>query len=193
LSLGSAPLPHGGNPLVIAGCPPTFHVQERPTALPRAFAVDAVQPHRDDAAVIQALLPPTFAPRQLAHALAADLPSPLPAAPAAAAARRNVRFLRDDPTTIELDVEAGVQPWLLLTDTFLPGWTAAVDGAAAPIVRADHAFRLVQLPANACRVTFHYRAPGLAAGSAVAIAATLAWLSYAFATRRRRSLRPNGN
>lgn len=193
LSEAATPMPYAGGPVTIVGCPPTFQVQERATALPRAFAVDAVQPHPDDDAVVQALLQSTFAPLRVAHALAADLPTGLPTAAPADTTRRSVRFVRDDPASIELEVDAGTQPWLLLTDTYLPGWTAAIDGDPVRIVRADHAFRLVQLPANACRLTFRYRAPGLAAGMAVAIAATLAWLLYAFATRHRQSFRPNGN
>ena len=194
LSEGPEPLPHTGAPVAIAGCPPTFHVQERTTALPRAFAVDAVQPQPDDAAVVQALLQPDFAPMRVAHVLAGAMPtSPTPGAVPADSPRRAVQFVRDEPTTVELAVDAGAQPWLLLTDTFLPGWTATIDGAPVDLVRADHAFRLVPLPPKACRVTFHYRAPGLASGTMVAIAATLLWLLYAFATRRRQSLRPSGN
>ncbi|MCU0864119.1 MAG: YfhO family protein [Planctomycetes bacterium] len=193
LSVGPVPLPHTGAAIAIEGCPPSFHVQERTSALPRAFAVDTVQPHRDDASVVQALLQPTFAPLRIAHALAAELPTPLPDAASDAARRRPVRFVRDEPTTIELDVDAGAQPWLLLTDTFLPGWTATIDGRPQPIVRGDHAFRLVALPAQSCRVVFTYRCPGLAMGTAMAGFATLAWLLYAFTTKRRHSPRPNGN
>ena len=103
---------------------------------------------------------------------------------------RSTRFVRNDPTHIEIDVAAGRQPWLLLTDTFLPGWTARIDGAAATLVRGDHAFRLVQLPPHACRVTFRYSAPGLQTGALLASLATLGLLVWAFAATRRRSIEP---
>ena len=179
------PLPHSGTPVAIPGCPTGFFVQERTTALPRAVAIGSVQGHSDDAEVVQALVQPTFAPARIAHALASDLPSPLPMASDANAPVRSVRFVRDDPTHIELEVAAGAQPWLLLTDTFLPGWTAMVDDDAATIVRGDHAFRLVRLPPGACRVTFRYDAPGLWSGAALAGLATLAFGLWRFATTRR--------
>ena len=59
-----------------------------------------------------------------------------------------------------------------------------LDGDPVPIVRADHAHRLIALPQRACRVTFRYRAPGLALGSALATLATVALALSAFATRR---------
>lgn len=182
---GREPLPHTGTPLAIAGAPTGFFVQERATALPRAFAVDRVMGAASDDAVLRALLAPDFAPQRVAHSLASDLPTPLPDAAPADAPRRAITFVTDLPTRVELDVAAGAQPWLLLTDTFLPGWSATIDGAPAAIVRGDHAFRLLQLPQGRCRVAFTYQAPGLAAGLLLAAFATLAWLLSAIATVRR--------
>jgi hypothetical protein len=168
----------------VAGAHGAFFVHERATALPRAFAVAEVVAHADDAAVVQALLANDLQPRQRAHALARELPQPLPNAPHPGDAR-SVRFVADAPTRIELAVAAGREPWLLLTDTFLPGWTATIDGAEVPVHRADHAFRLLALPAGACTVVFTYRAPGLAAGSALAMFAAVAFAVWAFAAVRR--------
>jgi hypothetical protein len=50
--------------------------------------------------------------------------------------------------------------------------------------RADHGFRLVQLPAGACRVVFTYEAPGLAGGVAAAALALLALAALAWRSRR---------
>jgi hypothetical protein len=46
--------------------------------------------------------------------------------------------------------------YLLLTDADYPGWRATVDGAPAPIVRADLMFRAVVLPAGKHVVEFRY-------------------------------------
>ncbi len=185
LSVGERPLPHAGTPVVIPGAPRRFHVQERATALPRGFAVGAVVPHANDDEVVAAMLDRGFAPRARAHALAEDAPSPLPPAVPAGTPARAVTFALDAPAHVIVDVAAGAQPWLLLTDTHLPGWTATVGGEVTPIVRADHSFRLVRVPERACRVDFRYHAPGLAAGCALAAFATLAWLVFAVATRAR--------
>lgn len=184
--LATEELPHTGARVgpAIAGPHGAFFVHERPTALPRAFAVAEVMAHATDDDVVRALLAADFAPRQRAHALATDLPQPLANTPHAGSAR-GLRFVVDQPTRIVLAVDAGREPWLLLSDTFLPGWTATIDGVEVPVHRADHAFRLVALPAGACTVVFTYAAPGLALGTALAVFAAVAFGLWAFATARR--------
>lgn len=46
---------------------------------------------------------------------------------------------------------------LMLTDTHYPGWTATLDGAEAPILRANFTFRAVSVPAGAHVIEFRYR------------------------------------
>ncbi len=71
--------------------------------------------------------------------------------------------------------------WLVLTDTWFPGWTARLDGSDVPIARANHAFRAVALPAGDHEVEFVFRPRGLRTGAAITLvslgvlAALLAW------------------
>ncbi len=46
--------------------------------------------------------------------------------------------------------------WLVLTDTFFPGWSAFVNGQVTPIIPANYAFRSVSIPAGESRITFNY-------------------------------------
>lgn len=163
---------------------PGFFVYERASALPRAFTVARARGCASDDEVMQQMLDPTWSPQTSAWALDGDVPRP-PIAATIVPPPRDVRFVRDDPAHVELDVAAGSAPWLLLTDTFLPGWTATIDGEPVATVRANHAFRLVPLPERACRVSFAYRAPGLATGTLLAILATVALVVFMFATRGR--------
>jgi uncharacterized membrane protein YfhO len=55
---------------------------------------------------------------------------------------------------------------LVLTDTYMPGWLATVNGKPAPVLPTDVAFRGVTLGRGASRVVFSYHPPGEA----------LAWL-----------------
>ncbi len=167
----------------LAGPRGRFFVHERPHALPRAFTVPGLRPLPTDADVIAALADPQLAPRAAAIVLAADAP-PAPAA-APGAPPRAVRFVVDLPTVVELDVGPGAAPWLVLADTWLPGWTASVDGAAVPIWRANHSQRVVALHDRACRVRFVYTNPGLTAGLLAAAAAAAALLGFALWQRRR--------
>ncbi|MFK7742205.1 MAG: hypothetical protein AB8H80_17965, partial [Planctomycetota bacterium] len=152
-----------------------FYFYERERALPRAFTVPALAVEPDDQQLLAKLLAETLQPRAQAFVLASDLPNGLskPPQPTAPNGRRQVRFVANMPTQIELSIAAGSDPYLVLGDTFLPGWTAQIDGKAAPIVRCNHSQRLLQLPAKACRVTWSYTAPGLNAGLALAAFATL--------------------
>jgi hypothetical protein len=166
-----------------------FFVHERPNALPRAFTAPRLVVLDSDDDVLQRLLEPTLAPAAQAFVRRVDLDAAGLATDARAAnGSRRVRFAADDTTTIVLDVEAGQAPWLVLRDTFLPGWTATVDGREVPVVRANHCQRLVPLPEAACRVVFTYRAPRLGAGLAVSGIAAALLAVWWFTTRRRGEL-----
>ncbi len=81
---------------------------------------------------------------------------------------------------------------VVLSDTFYPGWEATVDGAAAPIVRANYFARGVFVPAGAHRVVFRYRPASHRLGALVSTAtALLALVLLATAGGwRRRQRRP---
>jgi len=67
------------------------------------------------------------------------------------------------PVTIDLstrhvrvDVGCCSGGYLVLADTYYPGWTATIDGHPAELLRANVAGRAVRLPANARHVDFRY-------------------------------------
>lgn len=62
-----------------------------------------------------------------------------------------------EPEHVSLDVQADFQGYVVLTDAWDPGWVAFVDGAAAPIHRADLIFRAVLVNPGQHRVEFIYR------------------------------------
>lgn len=162
-----------------------FFVHERPHPAPRAFVVPSLAVLPDDAAVLQAMARPDFAPRRQCFVTAAAAAAGgLSARSTAPDDQRTVQFVVDVPNRIELEVPAGPAPWLVLADTWLPGWTATVDGTPVPVHCADHALRLVELPEHACRVVFTYTPPGLVPGLWLCGTATLALGLWYFATRR---------
>jgi hypothetical protein len=84
-------------------------------------------------------------------------------------------IVREIPERVEIRTEARMPAYLLLADTFDPGWSATVDGKPAPIRPANVAFRAVALPEGTHTVVFTYRPVWFREG----LAATLAGLSVA--------------
>ena len=70
---------------------------------------------------------------------------------------------REDSRQLVIEAEAPEDGFLLLADTFYPGWTAQVDGRPTPIYRANLSVRGIQLPKGRHEVRFTYDAPGFCA------------------------------
>lgn len=101
---------------------------------------------------------------------------------------RSARFVTDDPEHIVIDVDAPQRGFLVLADTFYPGWRATVNDLPAPILRANYMFRLVELPAGPSRVEFSFFPTHLRLAAAVSGAtAVLLAVLLAGAARARRS------
>ncbi len=87
----------------------------------------------------------------------------------------------DQPERVEVDVDAKSPCYLLLADTFDPGWSATLDGKPAPIRPAFAAFRAIFVKAGQHRVVFTYEPAGFRLGLVVtglgltAFLACLAW------------------
>ena len=67
-----------------------------------------------------------------------------------------VRLIDHESQYISCDTNNGVPGYLVLVDSYYPGWLAYVDGRRVPILRANYAFRAVEVPAGEHRVEFRY-------------------------------------
>jgi uncharacterized membrane protein YfhO len=75
-----------------------------------------------------------------------------------------------DPDRVELVASLASPGWVVLADTFYPGWSAPIDGVATPIYPADLLFRAVFVPAAGThRILFRYGAPALHLGLMLAV------------------------
>lgn len=149
---------------------------ERSAALARARFAGEVEPVADLLEARRALVSDRAAPVRPVLEPADGTP----ASPPAPGATGKVRVTRLDPERIEIDVEATGPGYLVLADTWYPGWQARVDGRPTPIHPADLLFRAVAVPAGASRVVFEYRprsfALGLAFGAGAWLTLAAAWL-----------------
>ncbi|MEM7204625.1 MAG: YfhO family protein [Planctomycetota bacterium] len=190
--LSTTELKHAGSPVGPQWSGPSGEVfiYERQNALPRAFTVPRLDVLPNDDAVIEALVAPEFAPRQAAlitQADAAELVDPAPRAPEAS--NRAVRFVRDVPNEIVLDVAEGPAAYLILTDTYMSGWTATVGGQAAHMRRVNLFMRGVYIPAGTTKIEFRYQTPRLLAGTAVTGLAMIALFALIWLGRPHRHAR----
>jgi hypothetical protein len=85
----------------------------------------------------------------------------------------HVHFLEDRDRSVVLDVEARRRGFLILGDTYYPGWRAEVDGRPARVHPANVAFRAVSVPAGRHVVRFDYRPASVRIGAALTILALL--------------------
>ena len=77
-------------------------------------------------------------------------------APVTAGARGDARISSEASGEVNVEVLSDGPGWLLLLDTWYPGWRAEVNGRPAAVRRADYAFRAVPVPAGRSTVRFTY-------------------------------------
>ena len=70
--------------------------------------------------------------------------------------RLQVNVRRAEPSRMVLDVQGNGAGWVVLSELDYPGWVAQVDGAPAPILRANGMFRALCLPAGARQVELRF-------------------------------------
>lgn len=95
-----------------------------------------------------------------------------------------ITWKQDLPDLVELKVETEGDSWLVLRDTYYTGWRAVIDGAEAPIRRADFLFRAVEMPAGSHVVRFEYRPLSFRYGLAAALMGVAILLGFTFVSRR---------
>jgi hypothetical protein len=81
------------------------------------------------------------------------------------------------PEKVVLRTRQNGEGFLVLLDSWFPGWRARVDGRETPVLRANHFFRAVQLGAGEHRVEFTYEPAGFRDGVLICFATLLAVLA----------------
>ena len=80
------------------------------------------------------------------------------------------------PEDVRIAVEADAPSMVLVRTAWDEGWSATVDGRAAPVFPADGFLQAVPVPAGAHEVRLTYREPSIARGLALS---ALVWLGFA--------------
>ncbi|WP_254614247.1 YfhO family protein [Myxococcus sp. CA056] len=151
------------------------------TALPRAFLVQRARVVTDDEA-LEAVLDADQPFREIAF-LASGEPLERPDC------EGSVRPSSSGAQHLALDVRACDDSYLIVSDSYYPGWRATVDGKDAPIHRADHSLRAVRLSRGEHHVRFDYTPLSFRAGLLLSL---LGWagLGFVWLRARRRPVAP---
>jgi hypothetical protein len=159
--------------------PGTVSVFRNDAALPRAYLVPASREVDSARAAFGAVKNPDFDPRQ-----AVVVEEPGPAFPEGLLASARAEIVEDEADRVVVTTSAERPAWLVLNDTYGPGWTASIDGRPASLFRANALVRAVPVPAGRHEVGFAYRPASVRVGAAVSIAALGVVAALVLAGRR---------
>jgi hypothetical protein len=95
-----------------------------------------------------------------------------------------VQVVNRDHTRVQVSVQTDRDGLLVVGDPWYPQWRVEVDGRPAELLRVDHAFRGVRVPAGSHQVVFTYQDRALQIGLAVSLVAVAGLLGLWLWRRR---------
>jgi hypothetical protein len=100
-----------------------------------------------------------------------------PPPPAAAGAQPTIALETNGPNQLTVRLDAPVDGWLVLSDTWYPGWSAWLDGKPAAIYPANGLFRAVFVNSGIHEVYFAYQPISFYGGLCLSLVSclVLAW------------------
>lgn len=156
------------------------HVFRNDGALPRAFLAPAYRLVDSVDEALDAVSGDAFDPRAEVVIEREGSVAPDPPRPAASPGAARVESYAPEEVVVAAHApEPGA--WVVLADVDFPGWTAEVDGAPAPIARADALFRAVWLRPGPHRVVFRYAPRSFVRGAWLTLAGAVACAGLALA------------
>jgi hypothetical protein len=146
-------------------------VYRNTTALPRAYLASSWTPVPNRTAALAATLRST--PVELRRTPVIETASAPPASRPRRRGSSTVAFTTDAADEVKLSVGSPTGGYLVLLDSYYPGWQATIDGRRVSIQAANEAFRGVRVPPGAHQVDFRYRPTSVLAGGLASLAGWL--------------------
>jgi hypothetical protein len=170
---------------------PDGRVMDVTQAVPRAFVVHRADVVETPAAALARYATPAFSYRRTVVLERSD---------GALASRRGsgaptiATALHRGLNGATWQVKSSTPGYLVLLDSWAPGWSVSVNGHSARVLHANYAFRAVEVPAGTSAVKLVYRPGGFIAGLWLATATIVGFVLAAGALlyRRRRQAPPGG-
>lgn len=159
-------------------------IWENLEALPRAYVVQNAVVSRSADEALAVLTAPGFEKRATV-VLEENPDAAFLADQARVAVAPGAVVERYAPDAVTLTAALPSRGWLVLADTWYPGWEARVDGAPVRIQRANANFRALPLRAGSHRVDFVFRPPVVRRGRIISVIGVLLLAAGLVWARRR--------
>ncbi len=166
------------NDLALAFRSHTAAMWENKDVLPRAFIVHAAEVVKDEDALAQ-MKQPNFQPAETAL-LSDGTPLDAPNGAGQARADEQATIAEYHSERVVINAKVDKTGYLILTDSWYPGWVATVDGKDAPIQRADYIFRAVALKPGNHTIVFEYHPASFAWGALISASSLIVLLVITF-------------
>ena len=163
-------------------------------AFPRAFVVREPVVVADDGEALKMLAAESFQPDRQVVLLKAEWPqqpelglqptseasgtSPGHHAGKPAAEQGSAEIVTYEPSRVVVNTDLDSAGFLVLTDSYYPGWKAFVDGKESAVLRANYMFRAVALGPGRHVVEFRYVPASLTVGAAISLLTLLALVAF---------------
>ncbi|HWR58817.1 MAG TPA: YfhO family protein, partial [Thermodesulfovibrionales bacterium] len=131
-------------------------VYENTQVMPRAYAVHKHLVRQDPDLMLRYMGSDVFDMRNEVL-LESDPPADFLSGTGSPAYPPRVVIEKYTPDEVQISADMSSNGWLVLSDTYYPGWKATVDGREAGILRANFNFRALELSGGRHNVTFKFR------------------------------------
>ncbi|HEY2594894.1 MAG TPA: YfhO family protein, partial [Chloroflexota bacterium] len=155
-----------------------IRVLENTAAYPRAFLVPTASVAPSLGSALSQMIHQPFQPDQEVI-LADDTNTQATGLSGERGGHGTAQIVSYGPNDVRVHTSADGDAWLVLSDTYYPGWTATVDGQPASVLRGDVLFRVVPVPAGEHDVELRFEPNSVRIGLGISLAC-LAMVLFAF-------------
>ena len=147
-----------------------IRVLENTSAYPRAFIVPSARVAPSLGSALSQMVHQPFQPDQQVI-LADDTATQSTGLAGDRGGHGIARVTEYGSNAVRVHTSSDNDAWLVLTDTYYPGWTASVDGQPATVLRGDLLFRVVAIPGGEHDVEFRFEPSSVKLGASISLVA----------------------